>query len=235
MTTTIHIKTLTGEILLLEMEGTTITRNEILHALHASDPDAFPLERTDLVETSPGWYMVTVYPPMSVKLIQSQLSGATDNWKYTFYHSVNGFSSYEEHEVTDPRTEREEQLNERGCLLPATFDIVAYVDDDGVEKHQLSHYFSTRPHHMYTGCGKGETPYRERNLDEFLDDCRHDWSDAHHCKRLTEEAKSSIKRLLAIHYRRPVPYPVPSGATSSGATSSAATFGSSVTTMSTSS
>lgn len=208
MSTAIYVKTLSGEILSLLCEPTVVA---VWHALNQYDSDQYPLHRTDVypdctenqnMDLKP-LFMVVVLPFSSVYFGKKIVIKNNDYFgqksiilnKSLIYYTINLTSqSFELYETSEtPESHQCDVIISR--ILPDTIDVVYYTDKDGIGHVYLDHMFEN-----YKTCC---TTHSYATLDENLDNCAHQFTKKddtmYRGYRLTEEAKSSIKRFIRLH------------------------------------
>lgn len=196
MSTTVYVKTLSGEILSLLCEPTVVA---VWYELTRYDSDQYPLHRTDVypdctedqrTDLKP-LFMVIVLPFSSVYFEKKSILPNKSFILYTINLTSQSFELYETSEI--PESHHMDTIIRR--ILPDTIYVVYYTDKDGIGHIYLDHMYEN-----YKTCC---TTHSYATLDENLDNCAHQFTkkedSIYRGYRLTEEAKSSIKRFIRLH------------------------------------
>lgn len=196
MSTTVYVKTLSGEILSLLCEPTVVA---VWYELTRYDSDQYPLHRTDVypdctedqhTDLKP-LFMVIVLPFSSVYFEKKSILPNKSFILYTINLTSQSFELYETSEI--PESHHMDTIIRR--ILPDTIYVVYYTDKDGIGHIYLDHMYGN-----YKTCC---TTHSYATLDENLDNCAHQFTkkedSIYQGYRLTEEAKSSIKRFIRLH------------------------------------
>ncbi len=196
MSTTVYVKTLSGEILSLLCEPTVVS---VWHELNRYDSDQYPLHRTDIYPDNTEdqcadlkpLFMVVVLPFSSVYFEKKSMSPDKSAIYYIINLTSPAFELYETEET--PESHRVDTILRR--ILPDTIYVVYYTEEDGSQYVSLDHMFGN-----YKACC---TTHSYTTLDDILDKCAHQFTKkddtTYRAYRLTEEAKSSIKRFIRLH------------------------------------
>jgi hypothetical protein len=196
MSTTVYVKTLSGEILSLLCEPTVVA---VWHELNHYDSDQYPLHRTDIYPDKTEdqcsdlkpLFMVVVLPFSSVYFEKKAMSPDKSAIYYIINLTSRSFELYETSEM--PESHRVDTIFRR--ILPDTIHVVYYTEDDRIQYVSLDHMFEN-----YISCC---TTHSYTTLDDVLDKCAHQFTKkddtTYRAYRLTEEAKSSIKRFIRLH------------------------------------
>jgi hypothetical protein len=187
----VHVKTLSGDLLMLECEPTV---KGVWHALHEYDSEQYPLHQTDVypipTDEDIPLYMVVVVPNSSV-YFGNHFVLKTQARVCCMSLTETAFEMFETSDVPD------EHHAAANCnVIPHSIDIVYSLDEEGNEKKILiNHAYG----YTFTCCMLESYD----TLDEHLDHCVHHFSRLNETTyiafRLTDEAKTSIKRMIRLH------------------------------------
>lgn len=186
----VHVKTLSGDLLILESEPTV---KGVWHALHEYDSEQYPLHQTDVYpipsDDAIPLYMAIVVPNSSV-YFGNHFVLKTQAHVCCMSLTQSAFEMFETSDVPDSH-----HTDGNRNVIPHSIDIV-YSLDEGTEKQiVINHAYGS----TYTCCML-ET---YDTLDENLDHCVHRFSRLNETTyvafRLTDEAKTSIKRFIRLN------------------------------------
>lgn len=186
---TVQVKTLSGDLLMLECEPTV---KGVWHALHEYDSEQYPLHQTDVypipTDEDIPLYMVVVVPNSSVYFV-NHFDLKTQARVCSMSLRQTAFEMFETSDVPD-----EHHANRN--VIPHSIDIVYSLDEEGTEKQiVINHGYGN----TFTCC----TVEHYDTLDEHLNHCVHRFyrlnETTYIAFRLTDEAKTSIKRLIRLH------------------------------------
>lgn len=197
----VYVKTLSGDILSLVCEPTVFA---VWYALNHYDSEQYPLHRTDVyplpideVDTKlTPLFMVFVLPFSSIYFRKREEYnekveiGKSSMIVYSMDIIQSSFEQYETYET--PESHRI-QMNIR--MLPESIHVVYHTNEDRSKSVFLNHTFRN----YHTCC----TEHSHDTLDDNLDNCAHQFTKkddtSYRGYRLTEEAKTSIKRFIRMH------------------------------------
>lgn len=186
----VHVKTLSGDLLMLECEPSL---KGVWHALHKYNSEQYPLHQTDVysipTDDDIPLYMAIVIPNTSV-YFGNHFVLKTQMHVCCVCLTQTAFEMFETSDVPDSH-----HTNRTNNILPQTMDIVYSSDGDDQKQIVLNHAYGG----IFTCCSE----HSYNTLEDNLDNCAHHFmrkDDTTYIGfRLTDEAKTSIKRFIRLH------------------------------------